>query len=88
MSVYVKRHVRRARARQSPMGRVQIGSQNRETLKASGYKLISRPSPGEVVLESDIGQKELWVANDDYAGYVIEIGGWGYEFVRSVGQRR
>jgi hypothetical protein len=57
----------------------QIGSQLRETLKESGYRLIGR-KPGQVVLMSDAGNVEVWYANDDHAGYTIQVGRWGYEF--------
>jgi hypothetical protein len=56
----------------------QIGSQYRETLAESGYKLVTR-FPGAVVLEDD-GKREIWYANDDHAGYTVQVGRWGYEF--------
>jgi excisionase family DNA binding protein len=65
------------------MGR-HIGSQYRETLEASGYTLHERLDHEFVLLQSDTGQVELWIQNDHYAGYVVEIDGAGYEFVASV----
>lgn len=58
-----------------------IGSQIRETLKESGYKLIGRRYR-EVILEDSDGNKEVWGANDQHAGYTIQVGRWGYEFLR------
>ena len=57
----------------------QIGSQLRETLKESGYKLIGR-QPGMILLEDSIGKREIWYANNYHAGYTIQVGRWGYEF--------
>jgi hypothetical protein len=53
-------------------------------LSESGMQLVSGPdSNGEVLLE-DNGRIEVWAENDDFAGYVIEIDGVGYEFVSSL----
>ena len=57
----------------------QIGSQYRETLAESGYKLVGR-YPGAVILEDEEGKREIWYANDDHAGYTVQVGRWGYEF--------
>jgi hypothetical protein len=59
-----------------------IGSQIRETLKESGYKLAGRPSPGVVILQDEDGKKEVWYANDTHSGYTVQVGRWGYEFGR------
>ena len=56
-----------------------IGSQHRETLKESGYTLVGR-FKGAVILQDFDGKQELWYANDDHAGYTIQVGRWGYEF--------
>jgi len=64
----------------------QIGSQYRETLKESGCTLVERPGPGEVILDCD-GQLELWAVNDHHAGYTIQVGRWGYEFVRDLSKK-
>jgi len=45
---------------------------------------VGRPNAGEVILEDESGKRELWAANDDHAGYTVEIDGWGYEFVRGA----
>lgn len=58
-------------------------SQNRETLDKAEATIHKRISPTEVVLKID-GKFELWAKNDNFAGYVIEIDGKGYEFVRGV----
>lgn len=43
------------------------------------------PQSREAILEvTDTGKQELWVESDDFAGYVIEIDGIGYEFIRSL----
>ena len=61
------------------------GSQYREQLEESDYRVHERRSDTEVILvDTDTGLHELWVMNDDFAGYVIEIDGKGYEFVSSV----
>jgi hypothetical protein len=60
-----------------------IGSQLRDTLAESGYSLLGRIDPHTVVLE-DLGRKEVWAMRNDFAGYVIEIDGVGYEFVRGA----
>jgi hypothetical protein len=68
------------------------GSQNREKLSdlKDEYTLITkRPIgakiPTEVVLYNIPAKKqEVWGLSDDFAGYVIEINGKGYEFIRSL----
>ena len=61
------------------------GSQYRETLKESGYKLVGR-SKGYVILEDAEGKREVWYANNQHAGYTIQVGRWGYEFGRDIRQ--
>lgn len=62
----------------------QRGSQSREPLADTDYKFICFTEPATALLEDKItGRRELWVENDHYAGYVIEIDGKGYEFVTS-----
>ena len=57
-----------------------IGSQHREMLKESGYKLVARWK-GAVILEDTFsGQRELWYASDHHSGYTIQVGRWGYEY--------
>jgi hypothetical protein len=62
----------------------QIGSQMRETLAESGYKLVGRPAQRMVVLQDKDGKREVWYANDHFAGYTVQVGRWGYEFGYSV----
>jgi hypothetical protein len=62
----------------------QIGSQHRETLAESGYRLVKRPFDGEVILADADGNRELWVVNDHHAGHTIQVGRWGYEFIRGL----
>jgi hypothetical protein len=61
-----------------------IGSQTRQELEYSDYKMHQRINAEEVILMAYDGVLQLWVANDDYAGFVLEIDGVGYEFVTSV----
>lgn len=61
-----------------------IGSQCRDSLDYSGYTLHKRINNNEVILMAYDKVLQLWVAKDDYAGYVIEIDGIGYEFICSV----
>lgn len=46
----------------------QIGSQFRVLLRDSGYKLMSRPDKGVVILKPDSGPAEMWYANNDHSG--------------------
>ena len=59
----------------------QIGSQHRETLQEAGYNLVSRNDECVLLENKDTKKLELWALNDDFAGYVIEVDGKGYEFV-------
>jgi hypothetical protein len=62
-----------------------IGSQRRETLTEGGYTLRAYDAEtGQAILAEEDGQLEVWAASDDYAGYVVEIGGTGHEFVRQL----
>lgn len=72
--------------RVSPYSRTgTFGSQKRESLETAGYELVSRKGGREVILkEKDTGKYELWGRKDDFAGYTIDIGGKGYEFIRGV----
>jgi len=62
-----------------------IGTQYRELLADSGYRLFTRKSDTECILVSeDRPIYELWVLNDSHSGYTIEIDGQGYEFVETL----
>jgi len=67
-----------------------IGSQSREKLEESGYELVrflnGNKETALLRFVENIGiahpaDEEVWVKRDDFAGYVIEIEGNGYEFV-------
>jgi len=62
----------------------QIGSQRRETLKEAGYNLVGRLIRMVILRPVDGGPDEIWVVNDKHAGYTVQVGRWGYEFVSSV----
>ena len=61
-----------------------IGSQIRETLEEAGFELIERNGDEVILKEIETLNLELWVKSDDYAGYVVEIDGVGYEFINSL----
>jgi hypothetical protein len=66
----------------------QIGSQTREKIENTEYKVSAiegneTTGRNAILLRAD-GKEELWTENDDFAGYVIEIDGAGYEFVRDM----
>lgn len=61
-----------------------IGSQRRELLSETEYELISLSESEAILLNTDTGRRELWSKKDDFAGYVVEINGVGYEFVRQI----
>ena len=61
-----------------------IGSQKRELLAESGMELVSENGNGALLKSKIDGNVELWMQNDDFAGYVIEIDGVGYEFIRTI----
>ena len=58
----------------------QIGSQTRELLEESGMDLIydegeHAENTGVILQDRGGSNPELWIKNDQYAGYVIEIDG-------------
>jgi len=76
-----------------------IGSQTREPIEETEYivRFIDEhlvlsetgvyqleSGPDVVLLNKKTDREELWTKNDDFAGYVIEIGGKGYEFVKEI----
>jgi len=65
-----------------------IGSQTREPIEDTEYELlefVKYPSGRDaILLNKETGIKELYVERDDFAEYVIEIDGKGFEFVRSL----
>ena len=65
------------------------GSQRRENLEDTEYKVVGTASDGSKILEEEFstgGKYELWFPRDDFAGYVIVINGVGHEFARTVGE--
>lgn len=58
------------------------GSQNRYSLLEVGLHVVERLDDDHIVLEDIEGNQELYVLRDDHAGYVVEIDGLGYEYVR------
>jgi hypothetical protein len=62
-----------------------IGSQNRELIGETTYKVVGVTQYDEVILEDEEGgDLELWAPNDHHSGYTIEIAGIGYEFTTSI----
>lgn len=61
-----------------------VGSQIRESLRESGYKLVKKSGKEAILQDKEDGHHELWVKRDDFAGYVIVINGVGYEYARRV----
>ena len=57
------------------------GSQVRESLQEAGYKVAHQNSEYALLEDVDTGRLELWAQRDDFAGYVVEINGLGYELV-------
>lgn len=63
-----------------------IGSQTRESLAESGYRLLERVDDETIILQDveDPDKQEVWFKHDDHAGYTIEVDGVGYEYARDV----
>ncbi len=65
-----------------------IGSQRREKIEETEYQIDTiegdKIMGHNATLVNSNGDLELWTENDHFAGYVIEIDGIGYEFVRSI----
>ena len=63
-----------------------IGSQTRDKLEDTEYEFIQWQDMSRSVLlkNTATGNYEQWDRNDDFAGYVIEINGIGFEFVTTV----
>ncbi len=63
-----------------------VGSQIREDItKDDTYTLVEDHdnNDGEIIVFNKVTQKqEIWIENDQYAGYVLVVNGIGYEFVR------
>jgi hypothetical protein len=61
-----------------------VGSQRRELIEHTEYKLISLAGGEAILLNTETNHRELWYKRDDFAGYVIVIEEIGYEFVREI----
>lgn len=66
-----------------------VGQQTRQKIESTGYRLLGTLRTGSaakmVILEdADTGRKELWVLYDNHPGFVVEIDGKGYAFVREA----
>lgn len=59
-------------------------NQIKETLAEAGFELIERNGKEVILKEISTLNFELWAENDNFTGYVVEIDGKGYEFVRSL----
>lgn len=64
------------------------GSQTREDISTTDLVFLRFAPDGDNRVLWDIrdGHYELWAPKDDYAGYVIVIGGTGHEFVRELSE--
>jgi hypothetical protein len=62
---------------------IKVGSQMREKIEDTDLRVIMS-EVDQIIAEDEGGNRELWVLNDDFAGYVLVVNGLGYEFVRSV----
>lgn len=62
-----------------------IGSQTRDLIGETTYKVVGMTRYNEAILEDEEGgELELWAPNNYHAGYTIEIAGIGYEFTTSI----
>ena len=63
-----------------------FGSQAREKIEDTDekYKLVSKKGREVILYNPDTKEYESWDMNDDFAGYVIEIGGKGFEFAHTI----
>jgi len=64
----------------------QIGSQHREQIEETDYKVWEHVEGSDEIILQDTEtlNLEYWHRNDDFAGYVVEVDGVGYEFARSL----
>lgn len=63
-----------------------FGSQAREKIEDTDekYRKVQKKGKEVVLYNPDSNAYERWYKNDDYAGYVIEIDGVGYEFANTM----
>jgi hypothetical protein len=60
------------------------GSQTSEPIELTEYNIVQRDDIYALLRNSKTGKKEVWVHNQNFAGYCIRIGRKNYEFVRSL----
>lgn len=61
------------------------GSQIREPVEEAGFTVAGHIDDDTVVLQHNTdGKFEVWSKKDDFAGYVVEIDGVGYEFYHTA----
>jgi len=62
------------------------GSQKREKIEETSLEVVrfSRGRMIAILRDKTTGLTEQWAANDDFAGYVVEINGIGYEFIKTL----
>lgn len=59
-----------------------IGSQSRERIEDTSYRVVWKGTDGGMVVEdTETGKREFWYQNDHHSGYTLEVDGLGYEFV-------
>ena len=58
-------------------------AQLRDQLVNTEFEIVSK-TEGGFILRDSCGKLELWLENDDCAGYVIVLEGKGHEFVCTV----
>ncbi|MFA5313733.1 MAG: hypothetical protein WC375_10550 [Methanomassiliicoccales archaeon] len=59
------------------------GNQYRETPQEAFMKMIRDKSPNAILMNED-GMLELWTQDDKASGYILEINGIGYRFVKKL----
>jgi len=79
-----QRHSESARGIRTSQPIRHIGSQTRENIETTDYVIVQKSGNEVIVYDKDADNYELWVKRDDYAGYVIDIDGIGYEFAHSI----
>jgi len=61
-----------------------IKNQIRESLSEAGFELVEKRCNEVVLKEIETLNLELWASANDFAGYVVDIDGIGYEFIKSL----
>jgi hypothetical protein len=80
-----EKRVNRAIAKLDKVEKIKtIGSQRRESLATTDFELVGKKGKEIILRDKETGIHELWARSDDFAGYTIDVGGKGYEFLREV----